>query len=531
MQTRQVAAYYRRSTDMQETSIEDQQASVREFAKRNCMEIIREFIADAITGRYLDDNWVFQEMVEYCTSGDVQLLLTYDESRFSRADPDETAHYRYLLKKNGVSVIYVTNPTVDPLITSVKDHMAYRYSLDLARLVRERCKRHAIAGRFNGGRAPYGYVRLLLDEQGNPIRKLAPGEQKQLKTGRVVLTLDDTNKVEIVRRIFNLYVSDKGIRAIVGILNRENIPAPRGGAWNVSTVFEILRNPVYTGCIVWNRHCYSHRSPKGKRGKRKNIEREWAIKEDAHPAIISQELWAKAQRQHKGSYQEATTRKQNAYLLSGRVLCNYCGTNYWGHYRRAKKLIYRYYICGGHFTRGDSYCPGLSIRAEILEDFALDKLQEIINLPVVREEIQKRICQKIAELNQQEKKAQDNQRLLEIRRQIKALLEVIKTGDFDSMSIREEIGRLELEEKKLLLAKRQGLIDKSRIDFDKMELEISRHLDNIRGLLDCGTSEERQNCIRQFLDHITVDPILKEATFYFYSPAEALEVAGCGGRI
>ncbi|GAB2984428.1 recombinase family protein [Amycolatopsis acidiphila] len=105
-------------------------------------------------------------------------------------------------------------------------------------------------GRYQGGRAPYGYVVVDGGWHPNP-RKAAEGYRLR------VLAVDDP-AAEVVRRIFAEYLSGKGDRAIANGLNRDGIPCPSArrpkqnrhrlaDGWQGSSVRVILENPRYTG--------------------------------------------------------------------------------------------------------------------------------------------------------------------------------------------------------------------------------------------------------------------------------------------
>jgi hypothetical protein len=38
------------------------------------------------------------------------------------------------------------------------------------------------------------------------------------------------------------------------MLNKEGVPSPAGQKWNTARIAKLIRNPVYRGAIVWNRH-------------------------------------------------------------------------------------------------------------------------------------------------------------------------------------------------------------------------------------------------------------------------------------
>ena len=97
-----------------------------------------------------------------------------------------------------------------------------------------RCRR----GLFNGAIAPYGYY---------------------IKDGSLYLRNDSTPN--IVKRIFNEYISGSGFDAIARKLYEDSIPSPSQVAnkpnateiWHGSSVRNILENPHYTGSLCQGR--------------------------------------------------------------------------------------------------------------------------------------------------------------------------------------------------------------------------------------------------------------------------------------
>jgi len=74
-------------------------------------------------------------------------------------------------------------------------------------------------------------------------------------------------RVDTVRRIFGCYVHEGvGYKGIASKLNVDGLPSPRGGKWSMTTVRDLLRNPVYVGDMVWNRRTMSkfHRIESGR---------------------------------------------------------------------------------------------------------------------------------------------------------------------------------------------------------------------------------------------------------------------------
>ena len=83
----------------------------------------------------------------------------------------------------------------------------------------------------------------------------------------------------------------------------------------------MLKNPVYTGRIVWNRLDFTEAKHAGG-GARHRAREEWVIAEEAHLPLVSDEVFAAAQ----GRFDQ-TVRSQNSvranreYLFSGMVRC------------------------------------------------------------------------------------------------------------------------------------------------------------------------------------------------------------------
>jgi len=84
----------------------------------------------------------------------------------------------------------------------------------------------------------------------------------------------------IVRKIFELYASGKGFRAIANKLNREGHRTKKGNTFGTDSIREIITNPVYVGTVRYIR--YEGWSEKHRCGKNANPN----LIEGEHEAII-----------------------------------------------------------------------------------------------------------------------------------------------------------------------------------------------------------------------------------------------------
>jgi site-specific DNA recombinase len=115
---------------------------------------------------------------------------------------------------------------------------------------------HAQAGRWLGGRPPYGYLIADLGPHSHPSKAASGARLHQLAP--------DPSTAPAVKRIYELYLSGAGYKQIATVLTNEGVPSPSahdrirnshrsGHAWAMSAVRTILANPRYLGHHVSGR--------------------------------------------------------------------------------------------------------------------------------------------------------------------------------------------------------------------------------------------------------------------------------------
>ena len=162
-------------------------------------------------------------------------------------------------------------------------------------------KESRIKGLFTGGRTPYGY---------NVVDKKVSVNEEQ---------------ANIVKLIFNEYISGKCIKDIVMMLSNKGIKNAYGKDWTINSVSRILRNENYKGCVYADNTVYT------------NI----------FPAIISEQLFDEVNEKLKTSKRTSAHHKTEVnYLLSGKLICGKCGSLMTGDSGKGKLgTIYNYYKC------------------------------------------------------------------------------------------------------------------------------------------------------------------------------------------
>ena len=104
-----VAQYLRMSTDHQRYSIVNQCRSIRQYADKKGMVVVRTYADEGKSGLDAVGRDAFMQLIADVQSGlaDFRSVLVYDVSRWGRfQNADEGAFYEYACARMGVSVIY-----------------------------------------------------------------------------------------------------------------------------------------------------------------------------------------------------------------------------------------------------------------------------------------------------------------------------------------------------------------------------------------------------------------------------------------
>ena len=229
-------------------------------------------------------------------SGDpeFQTLLVYDVSRWGRfQDADESAHLEFICRRAGVAVQYVAEQFVNDgspvatIIKSVKRAMAGEYSRELSEKVFQGMCASVRSGHIQGGPAPYGLRRMVIDASGRRRGKLSEGQRKLVHTDRTILVPGPRREIAIVRKIFHLFVEGRlALAAIARWLNDKGHMTGASVPWTPSTISRLLKNEKYVGNNVFNRT-----SAKLKGRQVTNPREDWICMEGVFKPIVAKELF------------------------------------------------------------------------------------------------------------------------------------------------------------------------------------------------------------------------------------------------
>ena len=159
------AQYVRMSTEHQQYSTQNQADKILEYARNRGIEIVRTYADEGKSGLSIGGRNALQQLISDVQNktADFKVILVYDVSRWGRfQDADESAHYEYICKKNGITVAYVAEQfendgsPVSTIVKGVKRAMAGEYSRELsAKVFAGQCRLIELGFR-QGGSAGYG---------------------------------------------------------------------------------------------------------------------------------------------------------------------------------------------------------------------------------------------------------------------------------------------------------------------------------------------------------------------------------------
>jgi site-specific DNA recombinase len=367
---KKVCAYARVSTDndKQGESLENQIQYYENIILNNSdYEFAGVFADRGITGT-TENRPEFQRMLGLARERKVDLIITKSISRFARNTTIVLETVRGL-KDIGVEVRFekenINTLSGDgELMLTVLSSFAQEESKNVSDNLKWRVRK-----KFERGELIINTTRFL-------------GYDKD-EYGDLVI---NTKEAEVVRRIFNDYLSGKGGFTIAKELNIEGIPTIGGARWHESTIRVILKNEKYKGDAILQKYYTPDHLKKCSIRNRGEIDSYYI--EDNHSAIISREMWEQVQEEikrraeAKGNVSGDTHKYTKRYPLTGMLYCSKCGSTLrrrtWNSKLNCKKIVWQ---CSNYIKNGKSVCSGTSIDDEIVS--RLNIKEEII----VREDV------------------------------------------------------------------------------------------------------------------------------------------------
>lgn len=520
-----VAAYLRVSSEDQAErgTIENQADFAAKYCDLHQLDIFDWYKDDGVTGTIpLEQRQEGRRLLEDAKAGRFELLLIYRLDRLGRS-ARIILNAVYELEQSGVKIRSMTEPfdTGDPngrfLLTILAGVADLERETILERMWHG-ANRAAREGKWLGGIVPYGYrvVDGFLEINDDPL----PGMEM--------------SEADVVRLIYHL-IADQGYSTVkvADYLNALGVPPSytkdgrqikRGkrkvntaGIWRPARIRNMIVNITYKGI-----HYYGKRTEK----KRELIPREV-------PAIVSKEIWEKAQQVLRENQLEAIRNAKRKYLLRGLIRCGTCGLTYHGTaFPGPERKPKAYYVCGGKTSyRGplQGKCTSKNVPAEWIENLVWQECINFIENPgeAIKElaaTMEKRKSQKVAllaELELLRKAANDK----EAEKQ--SILDLYRKRVIDSTDVEQQLQKIAgeknaLERRALELEKQIDAEESLAQQFDTAEellADLKKKLD------DNPSFETQREIVRALVDKIVINtkpgnngrPQAQISVFYTFS--------------
>lgn len=362
-----LAAYCRVSSNS-EDQLRSFAAQVRyygEYEKKHPEYALVDIYADeGLTGTDMKKRDELNRLIRDCKKGKIDRIIVKSVSRFAR-NTEELLITLRLLKSIGVSV-YFEEQGIDTdklnmeMIVTFPGMAAQQESVSISGNMRWSYKKRMESGDFNCCAPAYGYS--LINGQ------LAPKE----------------DEMNVVRRIFDLYLKGVGIQNIAMLLNEEEIPRRYGNKkWYGTTIKYILENERYMGDALLQKKITTETMPFRQVKNTGQLPQYYV--ENSNPALVEKDEYKAAQElKNSRTYNKGCKRKTTP--LTGRLRCPECGRVFRRQIIRGKE----YWICCGK-SAGETDCQYRRVRQDAVYDTFItmvyklkDNRKELID-PLIRQ--------------------------------------------------------------------------------------------------------------------------------------------------
>ena len=365
-----VAAYCRVSTEL-----EQQQSSYDiqiEYYTRHIMQnpnwIFAGVFADdgrSATNTFRRDD--FNQLMDQCLKGKVDMVITKSISRFARNTVDCISWVRKLKEKN--VAVYFEKENLNTLDDSTEMILT---------ILSSQAQEESRAISTN---VKWGYARKF--EKGESTRQRSYGFRKA-PTGEMCIVEEEA---AVIRNMARWFLDGDSLERIKHRLEDAGIETTTGKkTWSTGTIYNILTNEKIMGDVLLQKTFTADYLSK-RRVKNSGQQKQYYVK-NHHEAIIPKIVYYKIQEEiaRRSSLKKAGTRKgktaqgvySSKYALTGIMVCNECGA----HYRRTtwakngkKVIVWR---CINRLEHGTKRChESPTLKEEVIQEAIMGKLHSL----------------------------------------------------------------------------------------------------------------------------------------------------------
>ncbi len=315
----------------------------------------------------------FERLIRDCENGKLDIVLCKSQSRFSRDMEIVERYINNKFKEWNIRFIGLSDNADTQVLGNKKSRQINGlvnewYLEDVSNNIRSAFYSKMKQGEFISPFPSIGY-------------EVDPNDNNKL--------IVDPVAAEIVKEIFNLYLSGMGYTNIAKYLNNKKIPCPslykyQKGIklnivsnrpreeikWSTNAIKTVLKNEVYIGNLIQGkRTTVSYKNSK----IINKDESEWVRIENTHDAIIDKETFNKVQIA-MNERTKPSNKTGKVHVFSGKVSCLECNHNM----RKKNSTKHEYLVCSNNRDGYDDCENKSSIRYDELENLVLDSINKKI---------------------------------------------------------------------------------------------------------------------------------------------------------
>ena len=486
--------YARVSSDKEEqkNSITNQRDYYENFIKQNKnWKFCGGYVDDGISGIRAEKREEFQKMLSDAKMGKFDFIITKEITRFARNTLDSIRYTRELLS-HGVCVWFQNDN-----INTIDEDSEFRLTI-MSGVAQDEVRKLSSRVRFGHAQAIKNGIVL-----GN---SMFYGYDK--KDGKLTINEEEA---EMIRIIFEKYATGTwSTPKIEKLLYEKGYRNHKGGKIDRGVIKNIIRNPKYKGYYAGGKVKIVDMFTK----KQEFLpESEWNLfKDDGTrvPAIVSEELWEKANAIYKKRGEEIKTRRSSFKtnnLFTGKIFCANDGAPYWmkQHYVRGKEDLK--WACSYKIKNGASSCNSFYLSEKEL----LSMISDLVNTSEIdiSECVQKylKLFKRISKSTKQDEVSEEEIKLKmdSINKKMSKLLDynlngVISDTDFleKNRKCKEELRELE---------SRLSSIHSDEIDINGIEFRLKRIQKELEMYKGISPDEIDNSIIENLIEKILVKPI------------------------
>jgi DNA invertase Pin-like site-specific DNA recombinase len=485
-----VGYYARVSTDKDDqlNSLENQQHYFEEMIKENKnWTLTGGYIDEGISGTAVKHRDSFLKMIEDATFGKVDLILTKEISRFSRNTVDSIKYTEYLLK-NGVIVYFLSDN-----LNTIQEDAEFRLTImssmaqDEVRKLSERVK--------------FGINRMIKD--GKLIGGNLTGYYK--KNGKYEI---NPNEAPIIEYLFKTYASGSiGLKKIGEELASMGYLNSKGQPYSQTTLAKFLENPRYKG--YYTARLTEVEDYKTHKKKKVPKEKQVLYKDEKIPAIVSEELWDKANILHEKRKKLPSRHILNSeehikkYKYSCKLYCKDCGTVFIrnGGSNRANNPVW---TCRTYKVGGVGKCASPNIKESYLDKIFVELFSDFIKNKKKYISLVLNEYRNIIENNNSNFDIEGlNGKILQIEKQKDKLLDLSIKGMIDDFEFKKRNDKFNAEI--FSLQKQLGDHSKSNIEEERLKKKLETIESCLNSKLDI--KENLPYLINLLIDRVEVEKV------------------------